>query len=285
MIHSGKLMVLVAVLGVALTACGVKKNTDHADVAVKVNGEAITSVELQDNARQHTQIRSGQEVSVPGDVIKSQIDMELLRQAAVKDKLDADKLISARLAESNRFILATAYLEKQMAAIAKPGEAEIKAYFDQHPDRYAERKQYDLQELRIQTGPDNAAKIRKKLGSGKNFKAFVRWLNEKKIQNNGQQLVVTADQMPEEILQKLESIKPGEAITIDGKDQLNVILVNAVKPQPVTLEQASPMIEKMLDKKHKQDGMNGMMKQLREKAKIEYVPPYTANGMTVSGNQ
>jgi EpsD family peptidyl-prolyl cis-trans isomerase len=285
MIHSGKLMVLVAVLGVALTACGVKKNTDHADVAVKVNGEAITSVELQDNARQHTQIRSGQEVSVPGDVIKSQIDMELLRQAAVKDKLDADKLISARLAESNRFILATAYLEKQMAAIAKPGEAEIKAYFDQHPDRYAERKQYDLQELRIQTGPDNAAKIRKKLGSGKNFKAFVRWLNEKKIQNNGQQLVVTADQMPEEILQKLESIKPGEAITIDGKDQLNVILVNAVKPQPVTLEQASPMIEKMLDKKHKQDGMNDMMKQLREKAKIEYVPPYTANGMTVSGNQ
>ena len=284
MIHSGKLMVLVAVLGVALTACGVKKNTDHADVAVKVNGEAITSVELQDNARQHTQIRSGQEVSVPGDVIKSQIDMELLRQAAVKDKLDADKLISARLAESNRFILATAYLEKQMAAIAKPGEAEIKAYFDQHPDRYAERKQYDLQELRIQTGPDNAAKIRKKLGSGKNFKAFVRWLNEKKIQNNGQQLVVTADQMPEEILQKLESIKPGEAITIDGKDQLNVILVNAVKPQPVTLEQASPMIEKMLDKKHKQDGMNDMMKQLREKAKIEYVPPYTANGMTVSGN-
>ena len=284
MIHSGKLMVLVAVLGVALTACGVKKNTDHADVAVKVNGEAITSVELQDNARQHTQIRSGQEVSVPGDVIKSQIDMELLRQAAVKDKLDADKLISARLAESNRFILATAYLEKQMAAIAKPGEAEIKAYFDQHPDRYAERKQYDLQELRIQTGPDNAAKIRKKLGSGKNFKAFMRWLNEKKIQNNGQQLVVTADQMPEEILQKLESIKPGEAITIDGKDQLNVILVNAVKPQPVTLEQASPMIEKMLDKKHKQDGMNDMMKQLREKAKIEYVPPYTANGMTVSGN-
>jgi hypothetical protein len=29
--------------------------------------------------------------------------------------------------------------------------------------------------------------------------------------------------------------------------------------------------------------MNDMMKQLREKAKIEYVPPYTANGMTVSG--
>ena len=284
MIHSGKLMVLVAVVGVALTACGSKKTADHADVAVKVNGEAITSVELQDKARQHTQIRNGQEVSVPGDMIKSQIDMELLRQAAVKDKLDADKSISARLAESNRFILATAYLEKQMAAIAKPGEVEIKAYFEQHPERYAERKQYELQELRIQTGPDNAAKVREKLGNGKNFKAFVRWLNKKKIPNNGQQLVVTADQMPEEILQKLKSIKPGEAIAVDGRDQLNVILVNAVKAQPVTLEQASPMIGKMLDEKHKQDVMNDMIRQLRENAKIEYVPPYTANGMTVSGN-
>ena len=285
MIHTGKLMVLVAVLGVALTACGVKKTADHADVAVKVNGEAITSVELQDNARQHAQIINGQEVSVSGAMIKSQIDMELLRQAAVKDNLDADKMISARLAESNRFILATAYLQKQMAAIAKPGEAEIKAYFDQHPERYAERKQYDLQELRIQTGPDNAAKVREKLGNGKNFKAFVRWLNENKIPNNGQQLVVTADQMPEEILQKLQGIKPGEAIAIDGKDQVDVILVNAMKPQPVTLEQASPMIGKMLDARHKQDAMNEMLKQLREKAKIEYVPPYTENGMTVSGNQ
>ena len=283
MIHTNKLMVIVAVLSVALTACGAKKTADHADVAVKVNGEAITSVELQDNARQHAQIINGQEVSVSGAIIKSQIDMELLRQAAVKDKLDADKMISARLAESNRFILATAYLEKHMAAIPKPGEAEVKAYFEQHPERYAERKQYDLHELRIQTGPDNAAQIRKKLGNGKNFKAFVRWLNEKKIPNNGQQLLATTDQIPEEILQKLKSIKPGEAIAIDGKGQLDVIFLTAVKPQPVTLAQAAPMIEKVLDAKHKQDGMNDMIKQLREKAKIEYVPPYTANGMTVSG--
>jgi len=283
MIHTNKLMVIVAVLSVALTACGAKKTADHADVAVKVNGEAITSVELQDNARQHAQIINGQEVSVSGAIIKSQIDMELLRQAAVKDKLDADKMISARLAESNRFILATAYLEKHMAAIPKPGEAEVKAYFEQHPERYAERKQYDLHELRIQTGPDNATQIRKKLGNGKNFKAFVRWLNEKKIPNNGQQLLATTDQIPEEILQKLKSIKPGEAIAIDGKGQLDVIFLTAVKPQPVTLAQTAPMIEKVLDAKHKQDGMNDMIKQLREKAKIEYVPPYTANGMTVSG--
>jgi len=38
-------------------------------------------------------------------LIKSQIDMELLRQAAVKDKLDTDEMLHARLAESNRFIL------------------------------------------------------------------------------------------------------------------------------------------------------------------------------------
>jgi peptidyl-prolyl cis-trans isomerase C len=280
--NSAKLMMLVA-MSIALTACGVKKTAEQADVAVRVNGEAITSVELQDKARQLNRLDGTGQVSVPAGMMQSKIDMELLRQAAVKDKLDADKSISARLAESNRFILATAYLQKQMAAIAKPGEAEIKAYFEQHPERYAERKQYDLQELRIKTGPENAAQIRKKLGNGKNFKAFVRWLNENKIPNNGQQLVVTADQMPEEILQKLQGIKPGEAIAIDGKNQLDVILVNAMKPQPVTLEQAAPMIGKMLDAKHKQDAMNEMLKQLREKAKIEYVPPYTENGMTASG--
>ena len=285
MFHSIKLLALIAVLGVALAACGEKKTTGQADVAVKVNGETISVAELEDKMRQLGPLSGEQNSSVSASTIKSKIDMELLRQAAVKDKLDADKRIHARLAESNRLILATAYLEKQMAAVAEPGEAEVKAYFQQQPERFADRKQYDLQELLIQTKPDNEAQIKEKLGNGKNFKAFVRWLKEQKIPNNGQQLVTSTDQIPDEILQKLKNIKPGEAIAFDGKNQLNVIFISAMKPQPVTLEQASPMIVKALDDKHKLDGMNDMLKQLRETAKIEYVPPYTANGMAVAGSE
>ena len=285
MIHPIKSIALIAALSVTLSACGEKKATGQSDVAVKVNGEAISVTELEDKMRQLGHLRGAQKITVSESVIKSQIDMELLRQAAVKESLDADKSIRARLAESNRLILATAYLEKKMAAIAKPGEAEVKAYFNQHPERYAERKQYDLQELRIQTRPDNAAQIREKLGSGKSSKEFVRWMKGKKIPYIAQQIVTSADQMPEEILQKLKNIKSGEAIAIDGKDQLNVIFVTAVKSQPVTLEQASQQIVKALDDRRKRDGMNDMLKQLREKAKIEYVPPYTANGIAVSGNE
>jgi len=285
MFHSIKLLVLIAVLGAALTACGEKKTTGQVDVVVKVNGEAISVAELEDKMRQRDHLSEAQNISVSASAIKSKVDMELLRQAAVREKLDTDKTIHARLAESNRFILATAYMEKQMAAVAKPGEAEVKAYFQQHPERFADRKQYDLQELLIQTRPDNEAQIKEKLGGGKNYKAFVLWLKEKKIPNNGQQLVTSADQIPEEILQKLKNLKAGESIVIDGKDQINVIFLNAVKLQPVTLEQASPMIVKTLEDKRKRDVMNDMIRQLREKAKIEYVPPYTANGMAVSGKE
>lgn len=285
MFHSIKLFALIAVLSVALTACGDKKAAGQSDVAVKVNGEEISVAELEDKMRQLGHLSGAQNISVSESMIKSKIDMELLRQAAMKEKMDADKTIHARLADSNRLILASAYLEKQMAAIAKPGEPEVKAYFEQHPERFADRKQYDLQELIIQTRPDNGAQIKEKLGSGKSFKMFVRWLKENKIPNNGQQMVRSSDQIPEEILQKLKNLKTGEAMVIDGKSQLNVIFVSAVKSQPVTLEQASPMIVKTLDDKRKRDGMNDMIKQLREKAKIEYVPPYTANGVAASGNE
>jgi len=65
MIHSRKLIALVAVLSVALTACADKKTVGSAKVAVRLNGEVISAAELQNKVRQHAQIRDGQEVAVP----------------------------------------------------------------------------------------------------------------------------------------------------------------------------------------------------------------------------
>jgi EpsD family peptidyl-prolyl cis-trans isomerase len=273
--HFPKMLALTAVLSMVLTACGEKKEVGHA--ALKINGEVITAAEMERQMEE-----SGQSPNsgggITGKMMKSMIDKELMRQAAIKEKLDTDENVRASLASANRMILATAYMQKQMTAIGKPTEAEVGQYFKQHPDFFAERKLYDLQEVVIKGNPANGAEIRAKLAGGINLKDFVHWLEEKKIPHDNQQFSASSDQMREEIAKKFKDAHVGQAITLDDKNQISALFVNAVQTQPVTLAQASPLIMKRLFNTRMSEGMESKIKQLHEQAKIEYVPPFTENG-------
>ena len=272
-----RLLAISTLLCLVLAACGDKKSDTPA--AVVVNGEALSAAELKFKLSQYDHLPAERKSALAADLLKSMIDTELLRQAAIKEKLDTDEIIRARIASTTRLILANAYLEKQSAAIAKPSESEIKTYFDQHPELYSDRKIYDLEELMIKVLQADATEVKAKLGDGKNYNDFVAWLGQKKLLNNSQHLSAAAEDMREEILGKLKNLKAGDVIALDGKDQLSVIRVNGVESQPIPFEKARPIIEDKLYKRRKTEGMDNMFKQLREQAKIEYVAPYTENGI------
>jgi EpsD family peptidyl-prolyl cis-trans isomerase len=175
-------------------------------------------------------------------------------------------------------ILAEAYMTKQGAAVAKPTDAEVKAYFDQHPELYSDRKVFEMEELMIKVRQEDAAEVKEKLGDGKNYDEFVTWLAQKKILNNSQPVSAAAEDMPEGILAKLKNVAPGDVLTLEEPDQLSVIRVHAVHLQPKTFDEAKPMIEDRLYKQRRTEHMDNMFKQLRDKAKIEYVAPYSEKG-------
>ncbi len=276
--QTSKFLIVLAALSLSLCACTEKKPSGSAEskVATKVNGQAISVAELD--------IKSGniegvKKHAISEPMLKSIINLELLHQAAVQSKLDADENVRARIAIATRTILATAYMEKQLAAIGKPSKSEISTYFSQHPERFAERKKYDMQELLIQPPSGQEAEIQTQLGRSKKVDEFERWLTEKQIPHSNNQVSVTTDRITEEVLQKLKNIPVGGSIILGGKEQMHVIFKLAEQLQPVTLAQASPVIENMLMDKRKSEAIDNTVKQLRDKAKIEYVPPYTAEGL------
>ena len=78
--------------------------------------------------------------------------------AALADKLDRDPAVLMELEAAKREILTKAYVARHLAAI-KPAEAEVKAYYEQHPHLFAQRKVYNLLSMRPdqrrrQTGRD-----------------------------------------------------------------------------------------------------------------------------------
>ena len=272
--HPGRISLLTVSLSLLLVACSEKPATTAA--AMKVNGEAISAAEIEIKLQSYAHLPAEQKQSVTGTILTSFVDMELLRQAAMKNKLDADAALQARLAGAARLIMANAYIEKTMAAVAKPDAAEIKAYYDQHPDRFAQRKHYDLRELIILGGPAILAEAEAKATEVNDLGKLSTWLLEKKIPHNEQPLSVTSDKVLEAVLQKLRSTQGGQIIQLPGKDKMTVLLVNKVEPQPLTLEQATELIAGQLFEERQGEAMKNMMKTLREKAKIEYLPPYKA---------
>lgn len=270
-------LVLVAALVLSMSACG-KKSDDRAEAkaAVKVNGQVIGAAEIEPKAGNMDGPHKG---SVSGERLKKIVDMELLRQAAVDSRLDADEKISARIASANRMILSTAYLEKALAAIGKPTEAEISAFYSQNPARFAERKQYEFNEFSIQVSPEKAVETQAQLGKLKKPQDFEQWLNANNIAHSSTPVSVMSDQLPEDVLQKILTVPIGGNTVLSSKGQMNVIFVLAAQLQPIALAQAQSDAARMLMEKRKHDMLENTLKQLRDKAKIEFVPPYTENGL------
>lgn len=273
--YPGRITLLAAALSLLLAACGDKPATTS-NAAIKVNGEAIGAAEIEAKLQSYSHLPAEQKRSVTHTILTSFADSELLRQAALREKLDADPALQARLAGATRLILANAYIEKTLAAAAKPSTAEIKDYYDQHPDRYAQRKHYDLRELVVLGSPAVLAEVDAKAAALGNLDKLGAWLLEKKIPHNEQPLSVTSEKVLESVLVKLRAARGGEIIRLPGEDKLTVLLVNKVEAQPLPLDQASDVIASQLLEQHQGEAMKQALNTLRKQAKVEYLPPYQA---------
>ena len=265
--------VLLAALIFALAGCGEKKGVDAPAVAAKVNGEAI-------NARNVEAELAKVGVKDPAQanqMLNALLEQRLLVQQAKKAGLDKDANVKEALQMAERQVLAQAYLEKITASVAKPGDAEVKDYYDKHPELFAERRIYRLQEVMIQVSPENIGAVKARLANGANLTELAQWLKSQNIPARGVQSVKAAEQLPLELVAKLQPLKDGQAITMENPKQITILAITGSQTQPLAFDQAKPAIERFLLSLHKRDLAKANLDKLRTAAKIEYVAPYAAS--------
>ncbi len=273
------LSVLTLAMAMALHGCGDKKEGGDGkatQVAAKVGKDEITVLELNHElARLGGNLTPEQSKQAANQVLRGLVDQHLLMQQAIAEKLDHEPKVLQALEAARRQILAQAYVEKITAAAAKPTEAEIKDYYDKHPELFSERRIYRLQELSVQVTPDNAALVQEKLASVRNLNEFVEWLRANNIPARGAQSVKAAEQLPLELLPRLHALKDGQALTLSGNNVLNIVYLAGSQTQPVTLQQATPVIERYLLNARKRELAEKELKRLRDTTKVEYLGEYS----------
>lgn len=277
--HRIGLSTLALALTVGLAGCGDKNEEKATDpLAAKVNSDAITVRQLDHELAKLGNLAPDQAKKAASQVLRSMVDQQILVQKAIEDKVDQDPQVMVSLEAARRQVLAQAYLQKLTTGLAKPGDAEVADYYAKHPELFAERRIYRLQEINVPVTPANVEEVKAQLAKSKNLNEFVEWLKSRSIPARVGQSTKAAEQLPLEILPRLHQMKDGQAMTLATAGSLNIIVVAGSQTQAQSQEEARPVIERFLANTKKREAAEAELKKLKETAKIEYLGEYVDAG-------
>ena len=142
-------------LALGLAACNSKEAEKPASqIAAKVNSGEISVHQIN-----YILSRTGAGASTPEmapkmrrEVLDRLVDQELAVEQAIERKLDRSPDVLMSIENARREILARAYVEQVAAAMDKPTVDEAKKYYAEHPQLFAERRIYNIQEIVLPTG-------------------------------------------------------------------------------------------------------------------------------------
>jgi hypothetical protein len=214
-----------------LAGCGVSEGGTPPSVAARVNDEVISVQELE-AARK----RDGK---LGGDTLERLIDQRLARQHALEQGLEHSPQIARALESARTDILARAYRQLLAEAQPRPTPMEIRGYYAEHPELFAQRRIYSLESLDARFGVSRST-----LG---------------------------AEQLPLELVARLQAMKPGEVLALDdGAGGAVMVRIVAARLAPLDEASAAPLIEKFLLARRSSEALAAEMRRLRAKARIEY---------------
>jgi hypothetical protein len=210
-----------------LAGCSVSEGGTPPSAAARVNAEVISVQEL-DAARKR------------GETLERLIDQRLARQHALEQGLQRAPQIAHALEAAKTDILARAYRQLVAEAQPRPTPAEIRSYYAEHPELFAERRVYSLESLDARFGVN-------------------RW-------------TLAAEQLPLELVARLRTMKEGEVLSIDdGARGVMAVRIVSARPAPLDEASAAPLIESFLRAQRSSEALDADMKRLRAAARIEYL--------------
>jgi EpsD family peptidyl-prolyl cis-trans isomerase len=255
-------------------ACSKKNQGDskksNTQVVAKVNGEEITIYQVNFLLSQLGQINQEQAKAASKQVLVKLVEQELLKQQALSDKLDKDPVVMQGLNATRSQLLAQAYLERLVAKAPKPSSSEIEAFRKEHSELFENRHLFNLQELVVAVNKDKFAEIEAGLKPLKGIDEIAAWLKTHNYPYSINSNVKAAEQLPMDLLKRLQPLKPGEVLMIATPTSLNILHLVGSESAPISLEKATPIIEQYFLNQNKSGLAKKEMALLNEKANIQF---------------
>lgn len=273
--HARFMMMAFISLAAVLSGCGEQKKS-ATQVAARVGADEITIGQVNGIFAKMQAIPGKTAAQVKHEVLDSLIDQQLVMRQAIDKKIDRDPAVMQAIEEAKRSILVRAYTDKIRAAIPEPSAAEIGKYYAGHPELFAQRRIFNLNELNIAAQPGLIDSLRDRIGKGATMEALVAELKSKNIPFSGNASAHAAEETPFEILSRINVLKDGEMTLIEGKSALTILQLVASKSVPVDEKTASASIKQYLSNNRSNEEIAKELKSLKTGAKIEFFGEFVA---------
>ncbi len=266
--------ILFLSLALGLAACGNKEAEKPASqIAAKVNSGEI-SVHQINYILSRTNTGASTPEAVPKirrEILDRLVDQELAVEQAVEKKIDRSPDVLMAIENARREILARAYVDQITATLEKPTVEEAKKYYAEHPQLFAERRIYNIQEIVLPATQETADQLRELLDKGKSMEDIANWLKGKDIKFAAGSATRSAEQIPLELLPKIHPLKVGQGLILQGPQSLTVMRLAASQSVPISEEVALPRIQQFLGNQRASEAAKQELKALKAKAKITYM--------------
>jgi len=262
----------LVVASVALAGCNRDTpvpETKSGQALASVNGEEITVLQLNEEV-QRAGVPAAQQQTASKQLLQALIDRELLETEAAREKLDRDPKVMQAIERARSLIIAQAYMQKRVGDVGRPTEAEIEDYFNKHPQFFANRRQFSMNQLVL---PASAVtpELRAAADKARSLEEVAAYLDTRKVAYGRAQVTRSTADLKPELAAKLLSMPKGQLFLVQEGQRALLTSIDEVRDAPVSLAIAAPQIAQYLANRKSKELAQAEIQRLRATAKIDYL--------------
>jgi EpsD family peptidyl-prolyl cis-trans isomerase len=156
------------------------------------------------------------------------------------------------------------------ANVRSASSDEIDRYYEEHPQLFAQRRLYSLQESGVEGSPEAIAALAARLAGTRTADEVTALLQREGLRSQSRVFVQAAEDLPLSLLTRLASLEAGQSAVFAQDGSARIYTVLSAQKAPVDRRQAERAIGAYLANARRGEAVGEATKQLRATAKIAY---------------
>lgn len=262
--------VMLSIALLMVNGCSEDNKPAATQIIAKVNADEISIHQLNNSMAQVQGVAPEQLPNVRLNLVDKLVNEQLAVQQALLNKLDRSAEVMMQIEAARREILTKAYLKQVISGLPAPGTEEIEQFYVTHPELFAERRVYNLQQISI-PAPHPAATEIKQLVTGKSMTDIVTALKQQNIPFTAGSATRAAEQIPLPVLSVIAKAPQGQISFVETPQSITIARVEASQASPLSKAAALQRIPQYLSAEQAKVAISSKLEQLKKTASITYL--------------
>jgi EpsD family peptidyl-prolyl cis-trans isomerase len=222
----------VAAACLALAACGQGDKAPTGQVVATVKGKEITLIDLRNELNGFTSPDAKTRKAAEQAALDAIVNRKLLAAAAEDAKIDKSPEFAQQQKRLNETLLVQTWQAQIAKQVPPPGADEVAAFIEKHPEMYAARKIYGIDQIRMARPADGALLTElQPLSTLEQVRGLLTAKGLKFVEGTDQMDTLTANPKMVEAVTKLPD---GEVFIIPAGNMLLINRIREARVEPVT---------------------------------------------------